>query len=239
MTLDNNGTLKVGIDGGYPPSWDTGGCINLANPANYPWRNDWYIENYQGMFYIGSARLPHADWGLRVHTHYTSSYFGDTDIKGDLRVGKDVGGKTVYARYFSAGYGGDISETFLTNENLDEGDVVVIDEINEKYIKLSQEPNSSNVIGVVVSSPAIILNSETDDGENPSLNSKKISILGRVKIKVTTENGPIRPGDLLTTSSKPGYAMKSTKKEVGTIIGKSLQNLQTGIGKIEAFINCQ
>ena len=46
------------------------------------------------------------------------------------------------------------------------------------------------------------------------------------------ENGFIYPGDLLVSSSKPGYAMKAPKDvKPGTVIGKSLdkQDEEEGI----------
>jgi hypothetical protein len=41
-------------------------------------------------------------------------------------------------------------------------------------------------------------------------------------VKVCTENGVIRPGDYLTSSSRPGVAMKATEK--GEVVGKALQS---------------
>jgi hypothetical protein len=51
--------------------------------------------------------------------------------------------------------------------------------------------------------------------------------MGRVYVKATTENGPIRPGDLLTTASKPGYAMRcpAPSRCEGAIVGKALEAL--------------
>ena len=42
----------------------------------------------------------------------------------------------------------------------------------------------------------------------------------------TAENGPIEPGDLLTTSSTPGVAMKATdsSKLFATVVGKALES---------------
>jgi hypothetical protein len=66
-------------------------------------------------------------------------------------------------------------------------------------------------------------------GERPLL-----ALIGRVPVKVTTENGPIHPGDLLTSASKPGYAMRceSAEKCEGAIIGKALEPLEEGEGLI-------
>jgi len=40
---------------------------------------------------------------------------------------------------------------------------------------------------------------------------------GITPVKVSLENGPIQKGDVLTTSSTPGYAMKATNSTAGTI----------------------
>ncbi|RKZ28992.1 hypothetical protein DRQ36_09600, partial [bacterium] len=57
-----------------------------------------------------------------------------------------------------------------------------------------------------------------------------IALAGRVRVLATTENGPIKPGDPITSSSKPGYGMKAT--EAGPIIGFAMSSLDDGDGKI-------
>ena len=53
---------------------------------------------------------------------------------------------------------------------------------------------------------------------------------GRVPCKISSENGPIERGDLLTSSSTPGHAMKATDrdKSFGAIVGKALQPFKGG-----------
>ena len=65
-----------------------------------------------------------------------------------------------------------------------------------------------------------------------------LALMGRVYVKATTENGPIAPGDLLTTASKPGYAMRcpSPKACVGALLGKALEPLPEGEGLIEVLL---
>ena len=62
-----------------------------------------------------------------------------------------------------------------------------------------------------------------------------LALAGRVPCKVTSENGPIRPGDLLTLSSTPGHACKATSP--GPVIGAALEALEAGSGRIVAFVN--
>ncbi len=63
--------------------------------------------------------------------------------------------------------------------------------------------------------------------------------LGSYKmIKVDASFGAIRAGDLLTTSTHAGYAMKVTDKvaAIGAIIGKALGNLDSGTGTIPVLV---
>jgi hypothetical protein len=66
-----------------------------------------------------------------------------------------------------------------------------------------------------------------------------------VPTKVSAENGAILPGDLLTCSSTPGYAMKASPIMIngiaiyptGTIIGKALDALPSAQGVIKVLVN--
>jgi hypothetical protein len=100
------------------------------------------------------------------------------------------------------------------------------------------------VAGVISTAPGFVLGAkhlslalsvngegrgEVEPGERPLL-----ALLGRVPVKATTENGPIRPGDLLTSASKPGYAMRceDIHRCEGAIIGKALEALDESEGAI-------
>ena len=49
-------------------------------------------------------------------------------------------------------------------------------------------------------------------------------------MNVCNEGGKIMPGDVLTTSSKPGFAMKVKNKDkaVGAVIGKAMSEDHNG-----------
>ena len=57
--------------------------------------------------------------------------------------------------------------------------------------------------------------------------------------KVDATEASIEPGDLLTSSSKPGCAKKATDPKIGSIIGKALEALKEGTGYIAVFVNIQ
>ena len=68
-----------------------------------------------------------------------------------------------------------------------------------------------------------------------------LAMVGIVPCKVTGENGPIRRGDLLVTSSAAGFAMKGTDRTrmMGAVVGKALQPLESGSGVIECMVTLQ
>ena len=65
-----------------------------------------------------------------------------------------------------------------------------------------------------------------------------LALMGRVWVKATAENGPIAPGDLLTTASKPGYVMRCPAVEAcpNALVGKALTALKEGEGLIEVLV---
>jgi len=68
-----------------------------------------------------------------------------------------------------------------------------------------------------------------------------MAVVGIVPCKVSAENGPIHRGDLLVTSSRPGYAMKGTDRRrlVGAVVGKALEELPRGAGVIQVLVTLQ
>ena len=63
-----------------------------------------------------------------------------------------------------------------------------------------------------------------------------VALSGTVPCKVDAGFGPISPGDLLTTSPTPGHAMRSSEATPGTIVGKALEELETGTGVIRVLV---
>ncbi len=119
--------------------------------------------------------------------------------------------------------------------SLQPGDVLVIDPQNPRSVKKSSEANSALVAGVYSTKPSMLAlgDHHIDDsfaGEVP------VAVVGIVPVKVTAENGPIAIGDMLVTSSHPGYAMKATELKIGTILGKALEPLKLGTGVIQVLV---
>ena len=133
--------------------------------------------------------------------------------------------------------GCDIKEDFNSSQKLQPGDVVIIDEKNPGELKLTNKEYDKKVAGVISGANGvnhgISLSQEGIlDGEYP------LTMLGRVYVKVT---GKVEIGDMLTTSSKAGYAMavKDFSKANGTVIGKAMTANEEGEGLVLVLVNLQ
>ncbi len=62
-----------------------------------------------------------------------------------------------------------------------------------------------------------------------------VALAGRISVLVTDENGSIKAGDPITSSSTPGYGMKAT--EAGPIVGYALGDFEEGKGKVAVNIS--
>jgi len=139
--------------------------------------------------------------------------------------------------------GADLAEPFPITAAANEvppGAVVVIDAENPGGLKLSEQAYDSRVAGVVSGA----------NGVNPGIQmqqqgllegGKNVALTGRVYVQADASNGPIQPGDLLTTSGSPGRAMKVTDhaKAQGAILGKAMTGLKDGNGMVLVLVTLQ
>ncbi|MFY9269858.1 MAG: hypothetical protein WAO55_08955 [Candidatus Manganitrophaceae bacterium] len=162
-----------------------------------------------------------AGWGGGIHTF-------DVEAEG-----------TVWSRNGYQSGARDLAENYFGEAGLEPGDVISLHKSSDKIV-ISQKPNDIMVLGVISTRPGFLLNVD-HEGEKKVY---PVALCGRVPCKVVDENGAIKRGDLLTSSSTPGHAMKATPISVngetlyrpGTIIGKALEPLKSGKGEIEIFV---
>jgi hypothetical protein len=123
-------------------------------------------------------------------------------------------------------------------DTIEPGTVMVLGERGLLYP--SQTAYDPRAIGVVSGAgnyrPGIVLDKQQNSGMR-----KPIALLGKVFCKVDATSGPIRIGDLLTTSDRPGHAMRAadTAKAFGASIGKALRPLKEGQGLIPILVTLQ
>jgi hypothetical protein len=164
------------------------------------------------------------------------------DVSGKIMAMElEVNGRTTTKELQIMG-GADLAEPFEISdaEEIPAGAVVVIDEQTPGQLKLSRRAYDKRVAGVVsgaggIKSGLVLSQKGTlDQGVN-------VALSGRVYALANCLNGPIRPGDMLTTSDTPGYVMKATDPErsYGAVIGKAMSSLQSGEGLILVLVTLQ
>jgi hypothetical protein len=177
--------------------------------------------------------------GILANAAGGNIYLGMTNGTKKFRV--DTNG-TVFGDGGFQSSGADFAESVAVKGNkslYEPGDLLVIDRGGRRSLTQSQAPYSTLVAGIYSTKPGVLATphhiGESLDGEVP------LAIVGIVPCKVTTENGAIREGDLLVTSSLPGYAMKGTDRRrlVGAVVGKALEPLPKGTGVIQVLVTLQ
>lgn len=136
--------------------------------------------------------------------------------------------------------GADIVEGFASSgPAMLPGTVVVIDPENPGAVMASNVPYDARVAGVVSGAKGVPhglkLGTRDLDGDT------SLALVGRVHVRCSTENGPIVPGDRLTTASVPGHAMRVTDaaRADGAVIGKAMTGLKSGEGLVLVLVNLQ
>ena len=141
---------------------------------------------------------------------------------------------------------GDLAENFgTTDTSIEAGDVVVSSGnayelikdghfTTKAFVAKSSQAYQNNIVGIVSTQPNEVY---ADDLFTASEHPRPVALVGRVPVKVTTENGPIQPGDYLTSSAEhPGKAMKATKP--GMVIGQALSAFSgSQFGEVIVFVN--
>lgn len=119
----------------------------------------------------------------------------------------------------------DLAEYYAADEKIEPGTVVMFGGENE--IQVCNLQNSTKVAGVVSTEPAYVMNGMLK-GDFPTM----VALQGRVPVKVT---GKIEKGDMLVSAGN-GCAMSNPSPNVGTVIGKSLENFNDEYGIIEVAV---
>ena len=119
------------------------------------------------------------------------------------------------------------------------GDLLIVDTAGKRQLKLSTKPYSTLVAGIYSTKPGVLATPHKMD--EAVANEIPLAIVGIVPCKVSAENGSIQPGDLLVTSSTPGYAMKGTDRTrmLGAVVGKALEPLSEGKSVIQVLVTLQ
>jgi hypothetical protein len=142
--------------------------------------------------------------------------------------------------------GCDLSEPFNVTPadglDVEPGMVVSVDPDKAGSLTLSSVPYDTRVAGVISGANGIQTGMVMRQIGNSALDGlHDVALSGRVYVYASTFNGPIVPGDLLTTSALPGYAMKvsDSVRGRGAVIGKAMSTLKRGAGFVLLLVQPQ
>lgn len=142
----------------------------------------------------------------------------------------DGTGTLTASKVFNAVYN-DYAEYFEKDENesIEPGDVIVLG--SDKYTKSTKEYQTT-VVGVCSDTYGHLLGGKGN--KDDEIHYTPIGLSGRVNVKLV---GKISKGDLITTSSIEGVAMKAHQYFPGTIIGKAMEDkINENIDRISMLI---
>ena len=239
LKVNKNGGTYINTENAYAGLWVTStNDANLTGTYAYGLlsqiqRNKAGVTYYSGYFYDAGSGL--------------GTYNGEY---ADIRSG----GAVDVAEYINDSYG-----------NTEPADVVVADPYTNESVIKSSKPYQTEVLGIISTKPHLTMGMELAFDEKTGEAKKgalvaRLALTGRVPVNVTGENGAIKPGDYLTSSSIPGVAMKWTlldvnavtdfadlkkilsenEKRRNAIIGKAVESFSgSGSGKIMVLISLQ
>ena len=198
-------------------------------------------RNINGVAFDGSAAITvYLTNSINKGNYLTGENFnGNTATTWAVDVGTvnaATGGKVVardsngdvWARIFngtatSAQYA-DLAEIYSSDEDYAPGTVVVFGGIQE--ITQSTAYMDKRLAGVISTNPAYLMNA--------GAKGLPVALQGRVPCKVI---GKIEKGDMLVSSSIPGVAAATYSPQIGTVIGKALENYNSQeVGIIEVVV---
>jgi len=160
---------------------------------------------------------------------------GSVTVKGDILNGQangvgNIGSSstyfnTVFAKATSAQYA-DLAEHFESDVAYEPGTVLIFG--GSKEVTQSVEYADQRLAGIVSTDPAYLMNATQP-------NSVPVVMAGRAPCLVV---GPVDKGDVLTTSSIVGHAVKLVNSDwkPGVVVGKALESCPEGQHKIMVVV---
>ncbi len=225
--MDQNGQKRIALQGF--DNMETGGIIKLYGPNT----NDYptlVLDGHTGTANSGGAITARNGSG-NIQVTITGNHDNSNVGRVITPVLEITGGSDLSEKF-------DIGNTSLLPEP---GMVVSIDPDHPGQLTLCENSYDRRVAGVIsgaggVNTGMLMGQSGSDaDGEHP------VALVGRVYVWADASNGPIEPGDLLTSSDRPGHAMKVEDhgRAMGAILGKAMTGLSEGQGLILTLVSLQ
>lgn len=102
----------------------------------------------------------------------------------------------------------------IKGENIKPGMIVTNDGQSITVSKFAYDPN---IFGIIVNSPAITIGKKVENAE-----TYEVSTIGTVSVLITNENGVVKKGDYITSSSIDGVGMRAD--QAGRVVGMAVSD---------------
>lgn len=227
ITGAGSGHPSPSSSGVWGDSYSTNGVYGSSTGWNGVEGDSW-SPSHAGVAGQNHAGGP-AIWGSS--TGNAGEFVGNVLVSGNVTAQGNLTAKDVLLS------GADCAEDFDAPEtgDIEAGMVVIFDE--DGRLDLSARPYDKRVAGVISGAgsfkPGVVL-----DRRSSSRARVPVALAGKVYCKVDASFGAIELGDMLTTSAKPGFAMKAQDplRAFGATIGKALTGLDAGCGLIPILV---
>ncbi|MFN7948533.1 MAG: hypothetical protein U0Z53_24485 [Blastocatellia bacterium] len=249
LVIKDSGNVGIGtatpnhqLSLGRGPTWTRngwGGSMELQNATAIAWQ-----ANAAGQRF----GMGHTNSGFYFFRTISDPGTSGAPAVYDMSI-SDTG--VVSVRVLQITGGADFAENFdistptapgaAETAKVEPGMVVSIDPASPGRLALTTQAYDRRVAGIISGAggvkPGMTMSQEGTlaHGQHP------VALNGRVYCQVDASFGAIEPGDLLTTSSTPGHAMKVTDaaKAQGAIIGKAMTGLKEGRGLVLVLVTLQ
>ena len=208
------------------------------------------LRFYEGGIHIGGLYNDASAGAIKL-TYSGAGHWNQIVLKSDGNVGigtstpeetLDVRG-TAQVEVLNITGGSDLAEPFdiAGAVRVEPGLLMVIASDRPGKLKVSDRAYDRKVAGVVSGAGGIRPGMHMTQDDLSGEDSVPVALTGRAYAWADAGNGAIEPGDLLTTSSRPGHAMKVTDHEraSGAVIGKAMTGLADGTGLVLVLVNLQ
>ena len=174
----------------------------------------------------------YAIWGKST-SGFAGYFDGKVQVNGNMA-----------ARVVQITGGSDLSEKFEVRRGkteIEPGMVVAIDPTSPGKLEVSAKAYDRRVVGILSGAGGVAPGMLMGQAGTLADGDHAVALSGRVYVWADASNGPISAGDLLTTSSHPGHAMKVKDhgKAQGAILGKAMTGLSKGRGLVLVLVTLQ
>ena len=216
ITVGNSNEMTISVVASTP-------TISVNNGSGLKIRiNDIHQGGGQADFLFLSS-----DQALAAGGDQRPTFIGDADDTCNIGLPTKPFSQ-IYADVFngiatSAQYA-DLAENYVADTEYQPGTVL---EFGGEFEVTLAEDGTNRVAGVVTTDPAYLMNSKCE-----GIHVAAIAVQGRTPCKV---RGNIRKGDMLMSGGN-GFARRAQNPQIGTIIGKALQDFNGIEGVIEVAV---